>query len=299
MSPRVNNLNSPRTNKNTKSPVVIIGRRQQQANQTTPLQQQTTNKAVKRKIEIDINDSPVKPSQIAKTIEKFEIKCSSPVKTANQSQQPKQLQNKENNTTESPSSRIPVSVKSPIMSPLHNSNQYPTPLPNKKARLFSPDSKIPVRKDETDSLHTPIKDKLLPLQTPKRSLLKRILATATPGHNNNSLNAPRNLTTSDSAKNLTMTGYTDPQECINKLVENLRIKGVECKQKGFTIRCAMSNKFASVLSFNLEVCQFNGSIAIQRKRLRGDAYHYKKICEEILRISNESETNNQPITTDL
>lgn len=284
-SPIKPKMHSPRFNN---SPV------KKTTNVQTPLQQQAVNKAVKRKIETN-EDSP-KPAQITKnTLEKFEVKCS----PAKQKSPIKQLQNKENSTdSESPSSRIPIAVKSPIMSPLRNSNQY-SPLPTKKARMFSPDSKIPVR-NEIEEYQTPIKNKLLPLQTPKRSLLKRILATATPGHN--SLNMPRSLTTADSTKNLTMTRYNDPQQCIDKLIEGLRIKGVECKQKGFTIRCAMNNKFANVLTFNLEVCQFNGSIAIQRKRLRGDAWNYKKICEEILRISNESDssaTTKQLLTTDI
>ena len=264
--------------------------RKQILNNLTPKQQHVANKAVKRKIDIDGNASPAaKSAQITKTIEKYEVKCASPVKVV-------VVQNKENKT-ESPS-RIPIAIKSPIMSPLGNSNQYP--LPSKKPRMFSPDSKIPIRKEALDEIdfHTPIKDRLLPLQTPKRSLLKRILATATPGHN--SLNStPRILTTSDSTKNLTMTSYTDSQQCIDKLMDGLRIKGVDCKQKGFTIRCAMNNKFSSVLTFNLEVCRFHGKIAIQRKRLRGDAWNYKKVCEEILKISNESETVKQLLTTDI
>ncbi|KAK4337186.1 hypothetical protein RND71_044012 [Anisodus tanguticus] len=201
----------------------------------------------------------------------------------------KLIPGKENNV-ESPS-RIPVAVKSPIMSPLKDLNQQVllNSIQVKKPRLFSPESKIPIKKED---FLTPIKEKQLPLQTPKKSLLKRILATATPGHS--SLNVPRSLTTTDSAKNLTMTKYTDPQQCIDKLMDGLRIKGVDCKQKGFTIRCAMNNKFSNVLTFNLEVCQFHGMIAIQRKRLRGDAWNYKKICEEILRISNESELNQHP-----
>ena len=234
---------------------------------------------------------------VEKAIEKFEVKCTPPAGHKPVTAKPAKLQNKENDT-ESPS-RIPIAVKSPIMSPLRNCNQYPVTSPfspNKKPRMFSPDSKIPVRKD--DDFHTPVKsDQRLPLQTPKRSLLKRILATATPGHS--APNTLRNLTTADSTKNLTMTRYTDPQQCIDKLIDGLRIKGVECKQKGFTIRCATNNKFANVLTFNLEVCQFHGSIAIQRKRLRGDAWNYKKICEEILRISNESDGQPGVLTSDI
>lgn len=257
-------------------------------NNQTPLQQ----KAVKRKIETT-NDSPVPAQIIKKAVEKFEIDSPMPLITNSNSQpNTKETQNKENNS-QSPS-RIPISIKSPLMSPLKSSqNQYQSPLPSKKPRMLSPDSKIPIKRDLKAELDTPSKEKLMGFHTPKRSLLKRILATATPGHSQ--FSQPRILTTSDSTKNLTMTKYTDPQECIDKLIDGLSIKGVECKQKGYTIRCVMNNKFASVLTFNLEVCQFHGSIAIQRKRLRGDAWNYKKICEEILRISNSP----QLLTTDI
>lgn len=298
-SPRTGNptVNSPRVGNAVNSPTTR--RPQLAANHAQSPTWQQANKAVKRKLDAAL-DSPVRPAQISKTVEKFEVKPLAGVYKTGATTTPVLAgkppaigkQNKENDI-ESPS-RIPIAVKSPIMSPLANSNQYPasgvSPFsPSKKPRMFSPDSKIPVRRDlQLDDVHTPLKsEQRLPLQTPKRSLLKRILATATPGHG--SPNTLRNLTTADSTKNLTMTRYTDPQQCIDKLIDGLRIKGVECKQKGFTIRCATNNKFANVLTFNLEVCQFHGSIAIQRKRLRGDAWNYKKICEEILRISNESD----------
>jgi len=282
-----NKINSPAKINNAVAKVVTtnspVTKKTLNCNQTPT----ETSRAVKRKIENEF-DTP-KIVQKTKILEKFEVKCSSPIRT----------QNKENNSFDSPS-RIPVALKSPIMSPLKVTNQQYTnsPILSKKPRMFSPDSKIPVRFEKIgDEVDTPSKEKLLPTQTPKKSLLKRILATATPGHS--SLNTPRTLTTNDSTKNLTMTKYTDPQQCINKLIDGLRIKGVDCKQKGFTIRCAMNNKFANVLTFNLEVVQFMNSIAIQRKRLRGDAWNYKKICEEILRISNESENTKKPLYTDV
>lgn len=41
-----------------------------------------------------------------------------------------------------------------------------------------------------------------------------------------------------------------------------------------------------MLTFDLEICEFNSHCAISRKRLKGDSWFYKKVCEEILRISN-------------
>jgi maternal embryonic leucine zipper kinase len=49
----------------------------------------------------------------------------------------------------------------------------------------------------------------------------------------------------------------------------------------------MSAQNVIILSFNLEICKFDNLCVIQRKRLKGNAWDYKRVCEEILRISNE------------
>ncbi|RWS26376.1 maternal embryonic leucine zipper kinase-like protein 1, partial [Leptotrombidium deliense] len=169
----------------------------------------------------------------------------------------------------------PVS-KIPIKSPLRDSNATPVaPLNLQK----------PSQNGETP-MKTPMKQFLV--QTPKRSLLKRFLATATPSV----ATQPRNITTSihTTSKNVTMTTFTDADECTKIFIESLTAKGIICKQKGYLIRCQMNNKYQKVLNFTLEVCKYGDCCAIQRNRLHGDAWHYKKICEEILRISNQ---NNQ------
>lgn len=57
----------------------------------------------------------------------------------------------------------------------------------------------------------------------------------------------------------------------------------------FSLKCTLDNKIHSALKFDLEICQLNGLCVIHRKRLRGDAWNYKKICELILQISNEQQ----------
>lgn len=81
----------------------------------------------------------------------------------------------------------------------------------------------------TPSKENPITPSKMAVPTPqKRSLLKRMLAAATPAHSER----PRSLSASSAAKNITMTSYTDPQECINALVKAITDKGYKCKQKG-------------------------------------------------------------------
>ncbi|XP_054166356.1 maternal embryonic leucine zipper kinase-like [Oppia nitens] len=203
----------------------------------------------------------------------------------------------------SPINKIPVFIKTPInatngkdgrqLKEIKSPMNSPV-VPSKKARLFnghndsingniksplkSPLQELYVRRDLPK---TPMNTKIE--CTPKKSLLKRFLETATPAK---SL-TPRAITTSTASKNITLTKFTEPQQCINKLVETLSAKGIQCKQKDFSLRCAQTINNTIILSFNLEICKFDNQCVIQRKRLKGDAWNYKKACEEILRISNE------------
>ena len=48
------------------------------------------------------------------------------------------------------------------------------------------------------------------------------------------------------------------------------------------------------LSFELEVCRVPrlDVVGIRRKRLKGDAWIYKRVCEEVLRLAQSSSSNN-------
>lgn len=67
-------------------------------------------------------------------------------------------------------------------------------------------------------------------QTPKKSLLKKLLESATPSLHK----GPRNITSSalSTTKNITLTKFKDPQTCIDSVLDSLSRKGIECKQKG-------------------------------------------------------------------
>jgi len=54
----------------------------------------------------------------------------------------------------------------------------------------------------------------------------------------------------------------------------------------WTIRVMMSDDWGKLhLAFDLEVCQHSksGAVAVRRKRVKGDSWHYKKYCEDILK----------------
>lgn len=114
--------------------------------------------------------------------------------------------------------------------------------------------------------------------TPKKSIVKRILESATPSK----MRQPRKiLLRQNEIMNVTLTRYKDPNLCLGHFEEALKRKGFLCKRKDFSLKCHNQS-----IRFTLEVCNYGNQCAIQRKRIKGDAWQYKLICEEILRISN-------------
>ena len=56
----------------------------------------------------------------------------------------------------------------------------------------------------------------------------------------------------------------------------------------FLLRCRMSDDFQSVkLAFDLEIVQLQKTnvIGVHRKRVKGDTWSYKSVCEDILRCA--------------
>lgn len=139
------------------------------------------------------------------------------------------------------SSKIPILLTADKSTPkakdtkklLESSMDSPV-IPTKKPRLFRSlndsnecQNKSPLRNLNLKSYSpkTPINAKIE--CTPKKSLLKRILETATPAKSQ----TPRMMTTSTNSKNITLTTFTDPQQCIEQLIKTLTAKGIQCKQK--------------------------------------------------------------------
>ena len=102
---------------------------------------------------------------------------------------------------------------------------------NKLSNIKSPLKPINNQVFSPSVAKTPIASSKKPLKvsTSKKSLLKRLVASATPAKSH----SPRKLTSSNHSNNITLTSYQNPQECIDRLVHTLTGKGVECKQKEY------------------------------------------------------------------
>ncbi|XP_038625787.1 maternal embryonic leucine zipper kinase isoform X1 [Tachyglossus aculeatus] len=85
--------------------------------------------------------------------------------------------------------------------------------------------------------------------------------------------------------NVTTTKLVNPDVLLNEIISVLPKKHVEYVQKGYTLKCQTQSDFGKVtMQFELEVCQLSKPdvVGIRRQRLKGDAWVYKRLVEDIL-----------------
>ncbi|XP_061490669.1 maternal embryonic leucine zipper kinase isoform X2 [Rhineura floridana] len=85
--------------------------------------------------------------------------------------------------------------------------------------------------------------------------------------------------------NVTTTNLLNPDELLKEIIAVLPKKQVEYVQKGYKLKCQTQSDFGKVtMQFELEVCQLSKpeAVGIRRQRLKGDAWVYKRLVEDIL-----------------
>ncbi|XP_051043658.1 maternal embryonic leucine zipper kinase isoform X3 [Phodopus roborovskii] len=85
--------------------------------------------------------------------------------------------------------------------------------------------------------------------------------------------------------NVTTTRLVNPDQLLNEIMAVLPQKHVDFVQKGYTLKCQTQSDFGKVtMQFELEVCQLQRPdvVGIRRQRLKGDAWVYKRLVEDIL-----------------
>ncbi|XP_066594464.1 maternal embryonic leucine zipper kinase-like isoform X2 [Prorops nasuta] len=198
----------------------------------------------------------------------------------------------------------------------------------KRLRSKDPDdvsSPVPAKKDKNAvKPSTPISDsKNTQTSTPGSARkvimglergLNRVRCVLTPKRrmkNENTDPTQPNILSGKGLCNVSSTSSDDPKYVLSQLRRALRRKGIMCHQKGFILQgetddtetehCESSRPFAAgnSCSFELEVCLLEGVsdskplVGIRRKRLKGDAWAYKRVCEEVLALAAEDITSNQ------
>eukprot|EP00076_Gallus_gallus_P016781 XP_015136280.1 maternal embryonic leucine zipper kinase isoform X3 [Gallus gallus] len=113
--------------------------------------------------------------------------------------------------------------------------------------------------------------------------LDKVITMLTPGKKKRfSRPGPRKL---KAHYNVTMTQLLNPDQLLNEIISILSKKQVEYVKKGYTLKCQTKPDFGrESMKFELEVCRLskNGAVGIRRQRLRGDAWVYKRLVEDIL-----------------
>ncbi|XP_074647724.1 maternal embryonic leucine zipper kinase-like [Tubulanus polymorphus] len=89
--------------------------------------------------------------------------------------------------------------------------------------------------------------------------------------------------------NVTNTSEYSADHILDRLKSSLCDKKISFKQNGYELRCFVTDDWGKIqLAFDLEVCQVPRVelIGVRRKRVKGDIWHYKRLCEDILVSAN-------------
>jgi len=121
--------------------------------------------------------------------------------------------------------------------------------------------------------------------------LDRVRTMLTPSKKKNNFDQPRTMKNSCNISNITTC--TDGEKLMAALIEAVKKQNIDHAVKDrFILRCKIydGSQTKSKLSFKLEVCQVitcnmnspHGFYGVRRKRLKGDSYLYKKVCQQII-----------------
>jgi maternal embryonic leucine zipper kinase len=93
--------------------------------------------------------------------------------------------------------------------------------------------------------------------------------------------------------NITITNIENAESLIKELISVVSSKHLLYERKGYSLRISVCDDWGKVkLSFDLEVVQLkNKQMGIRRKRVKGDTWHYKKYCEDVIRSTSTGLTN--------
>ncbi|XP_077380315.1 maternal embryonic leucine zipper kinase isoform X1 [Festucalex cinctus] len=116
--------------------------------------------------------------------------------------------------------------------------------------------------------------------------LDKVITMLTPSKRRALRDNPRKI---KALYNVTLTGQTNPDQVLNQILSVLPEKNVEFTQKGYTVKCRTWDDFGKVtMAFELEVCLLHRPevVGVRRQRLKGDAWVYKHLVEDILSTSS-------------
>ncbi|XP_003379855.1 putative maternal embryonic leucine zipper kinase [Trichinella spiralis] len=139
------------------------------------------------------------------------------------------------------------------------------------------------------------------LDTPFSAQLRNMNKDTTPRENVTPLSAhtprSRKRTTPQVAKrmftsverkvstNVSVSASKSPEEVINTLINVFQSKGIVCKRNGWTVKGKSTDangKVVLTVVFEIVYISHLNMVGVKRKRLNGDAWMYKRVCEDVM-----------------
>ncbi|XP_059169005.1 maternal embryonic leucine zipper kinase-like [Physella acuta] len=115
--------------------------------------------------------------------------------------------------------------------------------------------------------------------------IERMLNMLTPKKKGSLIDGPRKAR---ALHNVCLTNELSPDHVLTTLKNSLQKKCIPFKQSDYSLRCTVMDDWGHTkLAFDLEVCALpkNSFLGVHRKRVKGDLWYYKRLCEDILRTS--------------
>ncbi|KAL5018480.1 hypothetical protein ScPMuIL_004202, partial [Solemya velum] len=112
--------------------------------------------------------------------------------------------------------------------------------------------------------------------------LEKMFNMLTPKKQKSTSEGPRKV---KAVHNVFKTNQFSPDYVLRRLKQTIDEKFIAFKQSDYTLRCTVADDWGRVkLAFDLEVCNIPKSpnVGVCRKRVKGDTWHYKKLCGDIL-----------------
>ncbi|XP_038569431.1 maternal embryonic leucine zipper kinase [Micropterus salmoides] len=114
--------------------------------------------------------------------------------------------------------------------------------------------------------------------------LDKVITMLTPSKRRALRDGPRKI---KAQYNVTLTSQTNPDQVLNQILSILPEKNIDFTQKGYTLKCQTWDFGKVTMAFELEVCMLQRPevVGVRRQRLKGDAWVYKHLVENILSTS--------------
>ncbi|KRX16657.1 Maternal embryonic leucine zipper kinase [Trichinella nelsoni] len=159
------------------------------------------------------------------------------------------------------------SLDTPFSAQLRNMNKDTTPRENvTPSSAHTPRSRKRTTPQVAKRMFTSVErkvDRMINLLTPKRARLQEM---------------PAKLAKSRASSK-------SPEEVINTLINVFQSKGIVCKRNGWTVKGKSTDangKVVLTVVFEIVYISHLNMVGVKRKRLNGDAWMYKRVCEDVM-----------------